>query len=189
MKSFPHISARRIALVAILLSFFFCQGFGEGLFPVKRYVIASNGMFPNYPKDSSLWIRKKPYMRMKGIERGDVVIYRKELRGGNYDFIWRVIGLPGDEVIIEGEDIFINGNKVARLKKEETADQIIYTEKNGEAEYLVAYDKNPDPEKRGRFQMTVPEENFFVLGDNRDHARDSRYEGMVPYEIVIGKVM
>jgi len=94
--------------------------------------------------------------------RGDVIVFRYPF-DPQQEYIKRVIGLPGDQVKIEGGDVFINGNKL-----EET--------------YIAA-------EPAYQNEVTIPEDSFFVLGDNRNNSSDSHNWGPVPRDYVIGKAI
>jgi signal peptidase I len=92
--------------------------------------------------------------------RGDIIVFR--LPGDEtQDLIKRVIGLPGDTVQIRDGIVTING---AKLEEPYIAQNPLYF---GE--------------------WTVPEDNLFVLGDNRNDSRDSHQWGLLPLENVIGK--
>jgi signal peptidase I len=92
--------------------------------------------------------------------RGDIVVFRFPL-DPSQDLIKRVIGLPGDHVAIRGGSLYLN-------------EQIV----------PEAYIANA-PEYSG--EWIVPEENLFVLGDNRNDSSDSHSWGMLPLQNVVGK--
>lgn len=106
-------------------------------------------------------------------KRGDVVICRLEGEGKN--IIKRVIGLPGDEIDIR-----------------ENADGETYTlYRNGEA-VTEAYIKEPmDSNGSMEYPYTVPENSYFVMGDNRNASSDSRRKtvGAIAKEDLMGKVV
>ena len=124
---------------------------------------------------------------MSGIKRGDVVIYYMEKDGKKYDMVWRVIGLPGDNIEIRETELFINNERISRTQEKETKEHIIYIESNNGSEYLVAYKKEPDPSRRIDIDMKVPNGSLFLLGDNRDEAWDCRFTGLVTFKQIIGK--
>lgn len=100
-------------------------------------------------------------------QRGEIVVYRSPGEG-NVVFCHRVIGLPGDEVEIRDEQLLLNGEPA----KEEYA----------------FYEGNPhDYDILNNFAArTVPAGHVFILGDNRRSAKDSRVDGFVPIDDVIG---
>jgi len=96
-------------------------------------------------------------------QRGQIVIFRSLVPPDSQDIIKRVIGLPGETVDIRNGAVWINGKKL-----EET-----YT---------------TGPTERFEVQMpyTVPASCYFVLGDNRGNSYDSRFEGCIPRNKIIG---
>jgi signal peptidase I len=176
-----------IILALMCLSLASCGSGNFHLMPLKRYVIPQNGMFPNLPAQSSLWVVQTPYISPAKIERGEVIVYQAAKGDEIYNLIWRVIGLPGDRVSISGTTVKINGVVLPHEQSEETDEKVVFTEKSEKSSYLVAYEKNPDPQRRPDVDIEVPEGEFFVLGDNRDNAWDSRFTGTVPFEKVVAR--
>jgi signal peptidase I len=95
--------------------------------------------------------------------RQQVVIFRAPIPGSDEDFIKRLIGMPGDTVEIRRGVVYING-----------------------APLTETYRRDPpkDDDKYG--PVTVPPQNYFVLGDNREDSWDSRGWGFVPESNIIG---
>jgi signal peptidase I len=146
-------------------------------------------MYPSMPSKSTLWVKRTPFFRVEKISRGEIIIFRHKENGAIYDFIWRVIGLPGDNVRISGTSVYVNNMPLAHEKQKETSDKVIFLEKIDNKEYLVAYDVQPDLSIRIDINTVVPDKHFFLLGDNRDNAMDSRFKGFVSFDSVIGKKM
>lgn len=96
-------------------------------------------------------------------QRGDVIVFRLP-RDQNVDLIKRVIGEPGDEVSIKSGKVYINGQLVD--------------------EPFIANQTNAN-----YGPVRVPDDQFFVLGDNRPNSSDSRVWGFVPRDNIIGKAM
>ena len=135
-------------------------------------------------------------------QRGDVVVFRLP-RDTSVDYIKRVIGLPGDKILVSNGEVFING---AAVKRERAADW--YDEDHGATvkrwrETLpngVTYN-TLDLTDRGQLDnwppdgrpYTVPAGEYFMMGDNRDNSTDSRVPpelggvGPVPFENIVGK--
>ncbi|MES1930061.1 signal peptidase I [Salinisphaera dokdonensis CL-ES53] len=125
-------------------------------------------------------------------ERGDVVVFRYP-PDPTKDYIKRVIGMPGDQVAYADEQLFINGDPVS------LEDLGIYNGPDGEAfstmrefvESLPNGAKHPVLQVEGRrgpdVSVTVPQDHFFVMGDNRDNSADSRVWGFVPERNLVGK--
>ncbi len=129
--------------------------------------------------------------------RGDVVVF-KTPQDNRTDYIKRVIGLPGDKIKIVNGEIYINENIINRKKIEDFIDNDTgasnprvrrYKEYffDKEIEVLDIYD---DGIADNTQIFEVPDNHFFVMGDNRDNSQDSRFlnvVGFIPYENLIGK--
>lgn len=117
-------------------------------------------------------LEKRDYREHKGLEYGDIVIFKAPENYIDNDeyYVKRVIGLPGDRML------FVNG-KVMRnevLLKEEYIMEGSRTD--------AAYDVHRDG-------FTVPEGKLFLMGDNRENSGDSRYMGYIDYELIEGEVI
>lgn len=147
-------------------------------------------------------------------ERGDVVVF-KYPENTNVDYIKRVVGLPGDTVVYQNEQVYIKPkctDEMTTCPKLEAVSKTFvnqgefvqnmtqlaqYTEQLGDATHgilvnpvLEAHPSNfyTQPGTR-RNEWVVPEGQYFVLGDNRDNSRDSRFWGFVPDENLVGKAV
>ena len=155
---------------------------GDRIF-VSKYIYGySKHSFPFSPNISNKrFFSKSP-------ERGDLVVF-KTPADNRTDYIKRLIGMPGDSIQFVDGEILINNNKILRKKIENKkiircgdflleTDTYLETLPNG-LEHLVAY------KKKGSLQNTkifeVPENHYFLLGDNRDCSKDSRYLKSVGY--------
>ena len=109
------------------------------------------------------------YLKLRDPERGDVIVFEfPEDEGKSYfnrrDFIKRVIGLPGDMIEIKAKQVFVNGQPFK-----------VPQEVHKDAEMIPAVASPRDfvgP-------IRVPENSYFVMGDNRDYSFDSRFWGFV----------
>ncbi len=150
-------------------------------------------------------------------ERGDVVVFRHPVNGS--DFIKRLIGLPGDTVQVKGGVLYLNGAEVpqtpagvftetyerqgpmGQLPRCEngpvgeggdcTASRFTETLPGGRTHAVLNIDQNGGADNTDVF--TVPEGQYFFMGDNRDNSQDSRFGqavggvGFVPAENLIGR--
>jgi signal peptidase I len=116
------------------------------------------------------------------IRRGEVVVF-KYPEEPERDFIKRVIGLPGETLEVREKKVYINGSPLDEpyvhfLQPPSTA--------HGESSMheVTSYDVR---ERYG--PVTVPGDQYFVMGDNRDNSQDSRYWGFMPRDYVKGRAL
>jgi len=124
------------------------------------------------------------------------------------NYVKRVIGLPGDHIRIEGRNVIVNEQPLpehrieAADKNDNKSPLVVGTDpprKSGET-YNVYYRPGSGDEQsseayeafkhegNGR-ELVVPQNKYFVMGDNRENSEDSRYWGFVPRDLVIGRAM
>ena len=129
--------------------------------------------------------------------RGDVVIFKTPV-DNRTDYIKRVIGLPGDKIKIVNGDIIINNNTVLRKKIEDFIDVDRIGKKFRIRQYKEYFydleinilDLNDKGLVDNTIEYFVPDDHFFVMGDNRDNSQDSRFlnnVGYIPINNLIGK--
>lgn len=150
------------------------------------YVIPQNGMYPGLPSGSRLLTIKHPYAAPSEVKRGDIVVFTRDQSGGRYIYIWRVVGLPGDTIEAAGASLVINGRPVVRERIREEQGTVIFRERLDEAAYEIAISQSPR-EPPPDASVIVPSDHFFVLGDNRLNAVDSRFFGSIPFGAIIGR--
>ena len=124
--------------------------------------------------------------------RGDVVTFHSPRDGTR--LIKRIVGLPGDVIEMRNEVLFVNGRPadygepvtVREHKPGVAAEEVRTVERLAEREHAVQFLPGK-PAERSFPPMRVPAGHYFVLGDNRDDSADSRYIGMVPRHLLIGR--
>jgi len=105
----------------------------------------------------------KRILKIRDPRRGDVIVFEYP-EDPSKDFIKRVIGTPGDEVEVKEKKVYINGMPYENPHE-------VHKEKE-----LIPREQNP----RDNFgPVKVPENSYFVMGDNRDRSYDSRFWGFV----------
>lgn len=125
-------------------------------------------------------------------ERGDIIVFRYP-ENPAIPYIKRVVGLPGDHVAYYDKTLYINGKPVEQQVMGKYAATGSGTMMEGASLRLeildsVAHEILVDQERYSReVEGIVPENQYFVLGDNRDNSKDSRYWGFVPDEHLIGR--
>ena len=204
------------ALITAILVALFIRAF-----VIEAFKIPSGSMIPTLSVGDHIFVNKFAYglripltkiraVKIGEPKRGDVVVFIYPVDEGK-DFIKRVVGIPGDRVRIEGNEVWVNGERIKRLPLEVSQypgdkrrlvvrdgtqrtipsspgwrDFDYYEERIGEADHVVQYEKNLD---RQAYEVVVPPGNYFVIGDNRDNSADSREWGFVPGENVKGRAM
>lgn len=127
------------------------------------------------------------------LNRGDLVVFDYPL-DPSVSYIKRVIGVPGDKVVLKNRQLFLNGRLVnssedvvqAQFAYDPTGKYTLVSERLSGESYRVAYIEG---RPRAPIEVVVPRNSYFVLGDNRDNSRDSRHFGFIPKGNVVGKVV
>lgn len=179
---------------------------------IEPYHIPSSSMVPTLLVGDYLFISKYPYGYSKhsflfslpliprgrifknNPQQGDVVIFKNLTT--HQDYIKRVIGMPGDIIQVKQGKLYINNKEVPRVNPRKE----IFTFENGtkipitryseilpngrmhdilEISDNMPYDNTPS--------IVIPEDHFFVMGDNRDNSQDSRYFGPISSETLEGR--
>lgn len=130
--------------------------------------------------------------------RGDVVVFRPPATPST-DYVKRIVGLPGDRIQMKDGVLYINGaavgmTQIADLTLEDgaggaiTYNRFIETLPNGVAHEVLSNTVRSSADNTPEY--TVPEGAYFMMGDNRDGSRDSRFTevGFIPYENIVGRV-
>lgn len=130
---------------------------------VGRVRVENISMKPTLHEGQFILVNKLAYRPGLGeFKRGDVVVFHYP-RNPEEDYIKRLIGLPGDTVMIQDGKVFVNGQML-------------------DEPYIAAAPAYNNT-------WSVPEGQLFVLGDNRNQSSDSHSWGFVPIENVVGKAM
>jgi signal peptidase I len=156
-----------------------------------------------------------PFLPQREIKRGDIIVFKYpgdpknpegDRRPDNIpyktNYVKRVIGLPGDHIEVRGKSVIVNGQELP----EHRITAYDYSNNNGieepEDKMALKIENNP-PRQDGEpydvyfsnksldsgEKVTVPDDAYFVMGDNRNNSADSRVWGFVPRDLVVGRAM
>lgn len=153
-------------------------------------------------------VLNKKIIDLSDPQRGDVMVF-KYPKDMSQDYIKRVIGVPGDKITYENKRLTVNGQAVEYTPMDDyledeslkydkqlmeslpNAPHRILLRDGKRAIDLAGVDNFPNREacvySYEKFTCTVPEGNYFMMGDNRDNSADSRYWGFVPNQNIVGK--
>ena len=160
------------------------------LLGVSNYIIPTTSNEPNVKIGDRVIVDMRAY-KGESANYGDLAMFKQQ---GEYR-IYRIVGLPGDQLEITGGKVTINGvpakTKMIAERTIEGGRQVqeyIEVLPSGHTHhiYLTPAMRNVD---KDNFKVTVPADAFFLLGDNRDNASDSRYEGVIVKDSLAGKAV
>ena len=160
-----RILQENLTLIAIAL----CLAFLIRTFVAEPRYIPSDSMLPTLHTGDRLVVEKISY-RFHPPHFGDIVVFQppEELQSRGYTqdqaFIKRIIGRPGEIITVAGGKVYLNGQPL-------------------QEDYIAEPPDQPFP------PVQVPEDKFFVMGDNRNDSNDSRYWGFLPRKNIIGRAV
>ncbi len=133
-------------------------------FIAQSFIVQGTSMMPTLQNNQRLLVDKLSY-RFIQPKHGDIIVFRYPANPKE-EFIKRIIGVPGDSVAVVEGRLYVNGHFI-------------------EEEYIS------ETTIRGFNPQVVPEEHYFVLGDNRNNSLDSRdlRVGFVPRKNIVGKAI
>ena len=182
-----------VLLIVLLVRSFLFEPFRIPSSSMVPTLLIGDFIFVNkYVYGLRLPVVNKKFWEIGDPDRGDVVVFRlPEDPGTNY--IKRLVGLPGDTVAYRDRRLFINGkvvesSLVGQYEGEGQRGALLYNESLGDVEHGILL----MPSQRSlEGTFVVPEGHYFMMGDNRDNSRDSRYRGvgLIPDNLVVGKAV
>jgi signal peptidase I len=142
---------------------------------------------------------KIPFTRLRltewaGPERGDLIVFLSPADGKR--LVKRVIGVPGDEIEMRDNRLIVNGTPaVYRDLEPEIISQLEHEDQERKEFNKELLEESVHPIMRSPYRtsknsfgrMTVPQESYFVMGDNRDESFDSRWFGVVSRDLILGR--
>jgi signal peptidase I len=179
-------------------------------FIVEAFQIPSGSMIPTLEVGDHIFVSKFSYgvsipftykklVQFSQPRRGDVIVFRYPA-DPEIDYIKRVVALPGEQVEVRKNEIFINGKLMPREHvrgpcsyEEGPAGQgperkcELWMEQLDAKQHQVYQDPNSTPAMYG--PTVIPANHVFVMGDNRDNSNDSRVWGTVPQEYIKGRAL
>ena len=129
-------------------------------FTVQSFIVVGSSMEPTFHNGQRILITKIAY-NFHEPERGDVLVFHPP-DNQQADYIKRIVALPGDTVEIKEETVYVNGTQL-------------------DEPYIKA------PPRYTFHHDEIPENSYFVLGDNRNNSNDSHNDWLVPRQNIIGK--
>ncbi len=162
------------AVLALFIRTFVVQAFKIPSGSMKNTILVGDHILVN----KFLYGTRIPFTNIKILtirkpERGDIIVFKYPEKE-SVDFIKRLIGMPGDVVQVIDKVVYINGKPLTEP-------------------YTIHKDSEILPralEPRDNFgPVTVPPHEYFMMGDNRDRSRDSRFWGFVDESKILGKAM
>ena len=151
------------AILALIIRTFVVQAFKIPSGSMEDTLLIGDHLLVNkFIYGTQLPFSDDPVLAIRQPERGDIIVFEfPEDKDKSYfkrrDFIKRVVGLPGDTIEIRNKNVFVNGERYI-------TPEAVYKDGN-----LTAGPRDNMP------PVTVPDDNYFVMGDNRDRSYDSRF--------------
>ncbi len=183
VSEYSHAFFPILLVVLIVRSFIF-----------EPFRIPSGSMIPTLQVGDFIIVKKYSYglrfpvLEKKFIEigkpkRGDVVVFRLP-SDPKTNYIKRAIGLPGDRIVYRNHHLLINDQSIPLTKTDNLSR---YTEVIDDHEYSIQilYPRNV----MGDGIYIVPENSYFMMGDNRDNSKDSRFIGSIPESYLVGEAV
>jgi len=133
---------------------------------LQSSVVVGSSMEPNLHQGQRILVSKVVY-KLHEPERGDIIVFPNPINP-NVEYIKRIIGLPGETVEIRDGMVYIHKEDGTVLTLDER-------------DYIV------NPASNSFYGNTIPPDNYFVLGDNRNNSSDSRGGWTVPGQDIVGK--
>ncbi|MEA1981260.1 MAG: signal peptidase I [candidate division Zixibacteria bacterium] len=144
------------------------------VFVVSAYKVSSSSMEGSLFEGDYIFVNKMTYEYGTKPKQNDIIVF-KYPNNPSKDFIKRIIAVPGQTIQVADKVVYVDGNVAPIPLHSQHIDQRIIP---GDLSFRDNFSK-----------FTVPEGEYFVMGDNRDDSRDSRFWGTVPFENIRGKAV
>ena len=207
-KKDPSKNKVKNNFVSLLLAIFAALIIRSFLF--EPFSIPSGSMYPNLKVGDYLFVSKYSYGYSKHSlpfsipiipgrlflnypQRGDIIVF-KTPTDNKTDYIKRVVGVPGDTLEMKNNLLLINDKAISTEKigtdlyKSFVVEKIKEILPNGKYYNVYEFEKTFEGLNTNNFKkITIPNDQFFVLGDNRDNSQDSRFIGLIPLDNIVGR--
>ena len=172
-------------------------------FIAEPFKIPSGSMMPTLLAGDFILVNKFTYglrvpilnntfIEVNHPKRGDVFVFHYP-PDPSIDYIKRVVGVPGDKILYQDKQLYINGQKMDMTFLDDYQYESVgfnqvhakrYSEQLGDVKHDVLIEESSFSKEGG---VEVPPGHYFAMGDNRDNSKDSRYWGFVPERNLVGK--
>lgn len=172
-------------------------------FLFEPFRIPSSSMMPTLLVGDFIFVNKYTYglrlpvlstkiLEVNEPDRGDVIVFKLP-SDPSTNYIKRLVGLPGDTVKYINRNLYINGTLVERASQgryegDGQPGALLYNERLGSVDHEILL----MPRQRSlEGTFVVPQGHYFMMGDNRDNSKDSRYQGVgiIPEDKIVGKAV
>jgi len=179
------------AILALIIRTFVIQAFKIPSGSMEDTLLVGDHLLVNkFIYGTKIPLSDARYFPIREPQRGDIIVFEWPVdtinKNLNYfsrkDFIKRIVGVPGDKVEVRNKEVFVNGEHY-------TLDAAVH-----KSPYLIpgcsdigSWTRSASERVRDCMEVaTVPADSYFVMGDNRDNSRDSRFWGFVPRDNIKG---
>lgn len=186
-------------LVTVLIALF------GTTFVVQAFKIPSQSMEPTLQVGDHLLVNKfifggrgawyEKVLPYRSIRRGDILVFKYPFDDHPH-YVKRVIGIPGDRIRIVDQKVYVDGERLDEpyVQHDPAARDPFGDNFPPPDSYSVEIGLRPEWASKimnyvHHGELIVPEDRYFVMGDNRDHSWDSRYWGFVDRDSVMGRPM
>ncbi len=135
-------------------------------FLIQPFIVDGQSMEPNFHNNDYLITDKISY-RLHAPQRGEAIIFHPPNKP-SVNYLKRITGVPGDTIEVKNGEVFVNSKKIVEP-------------------YIDSGDKTKTP-TNDEIKITLKSDEYFVLGDNRNHSSDSREIGPIPKENIVSRV-
>ncbi len=172
-------------------------------FVIAPFVIPSSSMVPTLLVGDYLFVSRYDYgfripftdiqLLASEAQRGDIAVFDYP-EDRSKDYIKRIVGIPGDTIVYKDNVLYVNGEKMPL----EAVGPYTYFMGNKSSDVSQEYKEQLFGVEHSVLrksysirdgQWVVPEGHYFMMGDNRNNSRDSRFWGFVPQEYLVGKAV